>query len=86
MATGAAARQQTVWPLTRRRPGIVTPVDAFTAHASVPLPSDAARLAADEWREERVTDTRLVELHSEIAEEMLPWAIALFLVRLAQRA
>ena len=34
--------------------------------------------------EKRVTGTLLVELHTEIAEVMLPCAIALFLVRIAQ--
>lgn len=69
------------WPAARRRLGIVTPVVALTALASVPIASEAG-----EWLEERVAETQLVELHIEIAEVLLPWAIALFVVGLAQWA
>lgn len=69
----------TAWPLARRRLGVVTPLVALAALASVPL-----TVQAGEWLEERVGETPLVEAHAELGESLLPWVLALFLVTAAQ--
>ena len=66
------------WPEARRRLGIVTPLLAGLALALVP-----AATQSGESLEHAVGETPLVERHAELADGMLPWAIALFVVAVA---
>jgi hypothetical protein len=71
----------TVWPAARTRLGIVTPLLALAALISVPLVVEAG-----EALEEQVAETALSEAHTHIGRDLLPWAIALFVVAAAQWA
>ncbi|EMY33599.1 hypothetical protein D477_014041 [Arthrobacter crystallopoietes BAB-32] len=68
-----------VWPAARRRLGIVTPLLALLALVLVPLTQQAGN-----WLAERVEQTRLVDEHQALADQMLPWAAALFAVAAGQ--
>ena len=63
------------WPAARRRLGIVTPLLALAALISVPLTTQAG-----EALEEQVEETALTEIHTKMGEDLLPWAIATFVV------
>ena len=63
------------WPEARRRLGIVTPLLAGAALVLEPLTTESG-----EGLEHAVGETALVERHAELADGMLPWAIALFVV------
>lgn len=67
-----------VWPAARRRLGIGTPLVALLALISVPITTQAG-----EWLQARVfggfTNPLIVE-HARIGDELLPWAVGLFLV------
>jgi hypothetical protein len=63
------------WPAARKRLGIVTPLLALAALISVPLTTQAG-----EALEEQVDETALTEIHTEMGEDLLPWAIAMFVV------
>jgi uncharacterized membrane protein YfcA len=69
----------TVWPAARRRLGIVTPLAALGALIVVPITTHAG-----EWLQDRVTPSKLIARHVHLGHELLPWAIGLFLVALAQ--
>jgi hypothetical protein len=64
-----------LWPAARRRLGVVTPLLAGVALVLVPLSTESG-----ESLEELVGENALVERHAELAEGLLPWAIALFAV------
>lgn len=70
-----------VWPAARRRLGIVTPVVALLALVTVPITAHAG-----EWLEHHVYINPATESgqailrHTSIGDELLPWAIGLFLV------
>ena len=66
-----------VWPAARRRLGIVTPVVALVALISVPLAMNAG-----EWLRDRVFATDLIRTHTGLGEDLLPWAIGLFVAAL----
>lgn len=63
------------WPAARRRLGIVTPLLALAALITVPITTHAG-----EWLEARVGATPLVAKHAELGDELLPWAIGLFII------
>ena len=63
------------WPAARKRLGIVTPLLALAALISVPLTTQAG-----EALEEQVDETALTEIHTEMGEDLLPWAIAMLVV------
>jgi hypothetical protein len=63
------------WPVARRRLGVVTPLLAGVALVLVPLATESG-----ENLEHAVGESALVERHAELADGMLPWAIALFVV------
>jgi hypothetical protein len=63
------------WPVARRRLGIVTPLLAGVALVLVPLATQSG-----ETLEHSVPHSDLIERHAELADGMLPWAIALFVV------
>lgn len=69
----------TVWPAARKRLGIVTPLVALAALISVPIAVEAG-----EALEEQVAESALSELHGHLGRDLLPWAIALFVVAVAQ--
>lgn len=67
-----------VWPAARRRLGIVTPIVALGALIMVPITTNAG-----EWLQARVyqgfTNPQIVR-HAELGDELLPWAIGLFVL------
>ncbi|GGM17588.1 hypothetical protein [Nakamurella endophytica] len=67
-----------VWPAARRRLGVVTPVVALLALASVPLATNAG-----EWLMRHVSVNDLVRRHTQLGDELLPWVIGLFVVAVA---
>ncbi|MFJ1973870.1 DUF2231 domain-containing protein [Streptomyces sp. NPDC087903] len=64
-----------IWPSAARRMGIVLPVLALVALASVPVATEAG-----EWLEEHVDSNALVRRHAELGDGLLPWAVGLFLL------
>lgn len=67
------------WPAARSRIGIVSPLVALAALVSVPIATEAG-----EALEEQVKETALSELHTHLGKDLLPWAIGLFAVAVAQ--
>jgi len=64
-----------VWPAFRRRAGIVVPLVALVALASVPVTKEAG-----EWLVRRVQPTALVFKHAQLADGLLPWVFGVFAV------
>jgi hypothetical protein len=64
-----------VWPAARRRLGVVTPLLAGVALVLVPVATESG-----EGLEGMVGETALVERHAALAEGLLPWVVALFVV------
>lgn len=67
-----------VWPRAARRLGLILPVLAFVALASVPLTTQAG-----EWLERHVGSDSLVRRHAELGDGLLPWAGGVFLLAAA---
>ncbi|WP_055524810.1 DUF2231 domain-containing protein [Streptomyces graminilatus] len=65
-------------PSVMRRFGIALPALALVSLISVPLTTDAG-----EWLEQHVDSNALVRRHAELGDELLPWAVALFLTAAA---
>lgn len=65
------------WPAARRRLGIVTPLVALAALASVPVTTHAGN-----WLLSRVRVTANVQRHAQLGPTLLPWVIALFVAAL----
>jgi hypothetical protein len=65
-------------PAARHRLGIVTPVLALTAVVLVPLATSSG-----EDLEHRLPRSELIERHAELADGMLPWALALAVTAVA---
>lgn len=63
------------WPAARRRLGIGTPIVALVTTVVVPVTTDAG-----EWLERRVPRDPLVEAHTKLGDELLPWTIGLLAV------
>lgn len=63
------------WPAARTRLSLFAAVLSAITLAFVPLTT-----AAGEWLEHHVPRTPLIRTHTHIADYMLPWAIALFVV------
>lgn len=61
-----------LWPEARRRLGIVTPGLAVVALVLVPLSTESG-----ESLEHRLAESAQIERHAELADGMLPWALAL---------
>ena len=68
-----------VWPAARRRLGILTPIVALAALAFVPLAKEAG-----EALERQVPGSAALERHTELGDQLLPWAIGLFVVAAGQ--
>jgi hypothetical protein len=67
-----------VWPAARRRLGIITPIVAGLALISIPVTTDAG-----EWLQARVFhgySNPLIVRHAQLGDELLPWAIGLFVM------
>lgn len=69
------------WPAARRRLGIGTPLIALLALICVPI-----TVSAGEWLAARIGKTPAIEHHEHLGHELLPWAIALFVVAAAEYA
>lgn len=69
-----------VWPAARRRLGILTPIVALVALAFVPLAKEAG-----EALERQVPASAVLERHTDLGDQLLPWAIGLFVVAAGQR-
>jgi predicted membrane protein DUF2231 len=68
-----------VWPSARRRIGVVLPAVALISLVSVPLTANAG-----EWLAQRLGGGGpLVARHADLADQLLPWTVGLFLVSLA---
>ena len=63
------------WPAARLRLGIVTPIVALATTIVVPVTTDAG-----EWLERRVPRDPLVQAHTRLGDELLPWAVGLLAV------
>lgn len=68
-----------VWPAARRRLGILTPIVALVALVFVPLAKEAG-----EALERQVPESAVLERHTELGDQLLPWAIGLFVVAAGQ--
>lgn len=62
-----------VWPAARRWLAVGAPVIGLVALVSVPLATSSG-----EWLEHRERETALLERHTELADGLLPWSIAVF--------
>ncbi|CAG7643734.1 DUF2231 domain-containing protein [Actinacidiphila bryophytorum] len=67
-----------VWPLVMRRLGVALPLLALVSLIAVPLATDSG-----EWLQERVAETSQVERHTEMGDELLPWAVGLLVLAAA---
>ncbi|MYR07373.1 hypothetical protein GTV32_14110 [Gordonia sp. SID5947] len=62
-----------LWPAAQRRLGVVTPVVALATLIAVPLATSAG-----EALEQHVPHTSAVERHTQLGEQMIYWAGAVF--------
>jgi hypothetical protein len=67
-----------VWPAARRKLGFLTPALALIVLALVPITTNAG-----EWLEKRLPRTAAIERHQELGDQLLPWAIGIFLLAAA---
>src|SRR5579883_523260 len=67
-----------LWPAARRRLGVLTPVVALIALASIPPTTHAG-----EWLYRRVDRDPLVVAHAHLADGLLPWSVGVFVVSVA---
>ncbi|MCX4913127.1 MULTISPECIES: DUF2231 domain-containing protein [unclassified Streptomyces] len=63
------------FPSVMRRFGLALPILALVSLISVPLTTSAG-----EWLERHVDSNALVRKHAELGDQLLPWAIGLFVV------
>lgn len=63
------------WPYARRRIGIVAPAAALLTLVAVPITTNAG-----EWLERRTEPDPLVEIHTDLGDQMIYWSAAVFLV------
>lgn len=69
------------WPAAHRRIGVVLPIIALIALVLVPVATDAG-----EWLEARLPGAEsnpLIQAHTRLGDELLPWAIGMFIGALA---
>ncbi|MFI5757756.1 DUF2231 domain-containing protein [Streptomyces sp. NPDC051569] len=67
-----------VWPSVMRRFGLALPVLALVTLVSVPLTTSAG-----EWLEKQVPGNALVDRHTGLGDELLPWVICLLVLAVA---
>lgn len=75
-----AVALHTVWPAARQRLGIVTPLLCLVVVVLVPITSDAG----EHLERTLGGSNELIERHAELADQLLPWAIALAVVGVGQ--
>jgi hypothetical protein len=76
LPTAAAATvASAAWPAARRRLGVGTPLIALIALICVPI-----TVSAGQWLYDRVHHNARIDRHYQLGHQLLPWAIALFLV------
>ena len=63
------------WPAARRWLAVGAPIIGLVALVSVPLATSSG-----EWLEHREKETALLERHTELADGLLPWSIAVFVL------
>ncbi|WP_144784905.1 DUF2231 domain-containing protein [Microbacterium sp. BH-3-3-3] len=68
-----------VWPAARRKLGVLTPLVAAVALVFVPLAKEAG-----EALERQVPGSAALEVHTELGDQLFPWAIGLFVVAAGQ--
>lgn len=69
------------WPAAHRRIGVVLPIVALVTLVLVPVAVDAG-----EWLQSRLPGAEsnpLIRAHTELGDQLLPWAIAMFVGALA---
>jgi hypothetical protein len=67
------------WPEARRRIGVVLPLVALFTLIFVPITTHAG-----EWLEANIgVDSALIKKHADLGDQMLPWAIGLFVISAA---
>ncbi|NQW89096.1 hypothetical protein HQQ88_02120 [Curtobacterium sp. VKM Ac-2861] len=66
-----------VWPAAQRWLAVGAPIIGLVALVSVPLATSSG-----EWLEHREQETALLERHTELADGLLPWSIAVFVLLL----
>lgn len=66
-----------VWPAARRWLAVGAPIIGLVALVSVPLATSSG-----ESLEHREQETALLERHTELADGLLPWSIAVFVLLL----
>lgn len=64
-----------VWPAARRWLAVGAPIIGLVALVSVPLATSSG-----EWLEHREQETALLERHTELADGLLPWSTAVFVL------
>lgn len=69
----------TLWPVARRRLGIVTPLLALVALVLVPITTEAGESLERSFPQ----SVPAIEKHAELGDQLLPWAVGLFVVALA---
>jgi hypothetical protein len=62
-----------VWPAARRWLAVGAPIIGLVALVSVPFTTSSG-----EWLEHREKETALLERHTQLADGMLPWSVAVF--------
>ncbi len=67
-----------VWPQVMRRCGVILPALALVSLIAVPLTTNSG-----EWLQERVPENSLVERHTGMGDELLPWAVGLLVMAAA---
>ncbi|WP_435080513.1 DUF2231 domain-containing protein [Clavibacter michiganensis] len=68
-----------IWPAFARRLGIITPLVALASLIAVPLATSSG-----EDLEGKVGVSAVLEAHTELGDTLLPWAVAVFVVAVAQ--
>ena len=63
------------WPAARRRLGLLPAATAAVALALVPIATEAG-----EWLEARLPPAPLIQQHTALGDDLLPWSIAVFVL------
>jgi hypothetical protein len=65
-------------PVVRRWAGVLGPLLALGALILVPVTTHAG-----EWLKDRLPNTRAIERHADLGDQLLPWVVAMFVLSLA---
>ena len=72
-----------VWPAARARLGVLTPVVALVALITVPITTHAGEWLQDHLQGGEGQANPLIRRHADLGDQLLPWAIGLFVVAAA---